>query len=269
MAASRERAEDPPPKPVEVTAVRVEEPPPTPPAEPKPKEKPKPPAPPPKEIVDLTTQPPQASEPPPTESSPDAAPDAAPVFGLSKQSFGTSGAFAARRGNTLGMRAADSPITDAVGALRPVPVYSVTKLPEILGKPDPRYPPDLRAGGIEGDVVVELVVTAEGEVGAGTLRVLESSDRGFDEAALEAVGRLRFTPATQGRRRSPCGFASRCDSASAEAQPSSIHSASKPPARIAPGRRTPVTNPWSGRPASRVKRADSLAASSSPSMSSR
>lgn len=188
----------PPPKPVEVTAVRVEEPPPTPPAEPKPKEKPKPPAPPPKEIVDLTTQPPQASEPPPTESSPDAAPDAAPVFGLSKQSFGTSGAFAARRGNTLGMRAADSPITDAVGALRPVPVYSVTKLPEILGKPDPRYPPDLRAGGIEGDVVVELVVTAEGEVGAGTLRVLESSDRGFDEAALEAVGRLRFTPATQG-----------------------------------------------------------------------
>lgn len=188
-----------PPKPVEVTAVRIEEPPPAPsPTKAKPKEKPKQPAPPPKEIVDLTTQPPQASEPPPTEAAGDAAPDATPVFGLSKQSFGTSGAFAARRGNTLGMRAADSPITDAVGALRPVPVYSLTNLPEILGKPDPRYPPDLRAAGIEGDVVIELVVTAEGEVGAGTLRVLESSDRGFDEAALEAVGSLRFKPATQG-----------------------------------------------------------------------
>jgi protein TonB len=186
------------PPPVEITVVREEPEPTPPPAPPPPKPKPRPAAPPPDTVVDLTKAPPEAAEPPPTQAAADAPADAAPVFGLSAESFGKSGALQLRRGNTLAMQAADSPITTEVSALRPVPVYAVSKLPEILGSPDPKYPPDLRAAGIEGDVVVELIVTAEGEVGAGSLQVLESSNGGFDEAAVEAVAALRFRPATQG-----------------------------------------------------------------------
>ncbi len=185
-----------PPAPAEVTVVREEPAPP--PAAPPPKPKPKSVAPPPDTVVDLTKTPPEAAEPPPTQAAEDAPADAAPVFGLSAESFGKSGVMPLRRGNTLAMQAADSPITTEVSALRPVPVYAVSKLPEILGRPDPRYPPDLRAAGIEGDVVVELIVTADGKVGSGSLQVLESTNGGFDEAAVEAVSALRFRPATQG-----------------------------------------------------------------------
>jgi TonB family protein len=55
------------------------------------------------------------------------------------------------------------------------------------------YPPDARANGIEGYVVVRYDVAADGRV--HNARVVDAQPAGtFDEAALQAVSRWRFRP---------------------------------------------------------------------------
>jgi TonB family protein len=55
------------------------------------------------------------------------------------------------------------------------------------------YPPELRASGRQGTVVVSMVVSAEGET--RDVGVVSSSEPGFDSATIAAVRLLRFTPA--------------------------------------------------------------------------
>jgi TonB family protein len=55
------------------------------------------------------------------------------------------------------------------------------------------YPPDARADDVEGDVGVEIVVDSEGRV--IDARVARAAGRGFDENALSAIRRYRFSPA--------------------------------------------------------------------------
>lgn len=57
------------------------------------------------------------------------------------------------------------------------------------------YPPGLRDAGVAGHTVVTLIVDRQGNVEPGSLRVLESSHPGFDQAALRAVEKFHFTPA--------------------------------------------------------------------------
>jgi TonB family protein len=55
------------------------------------------------------------------------------------------------------------------------------------------YPPDARADGVEGYVVVRYDVSADGRV--DNVRVVDAEPRGiFDEAAVQAVSRWRFRP---------------------------------------------------------------------------
>lgn len=55
------------------------------------------------------------------------------------------------------------------------------------------YPPDARANGVEGYVVVRYDVSADGRV--HNARVVDAQPAGtFDEAALQAVSRWRFRP---------------------------------------------------------------------------
>jgi TonB family protein len=55
------------------------------------------------------------------------------------------------------------------------------------------YTDDARRRGIEGDVVLEIVVRRDGSV--GDVRVRRSLDRGLDQKAIEAVRQWRFAPA--------------------------------------------------------------------------
>lgn len=66
--------------------------------------------------------------------------------------------------------------------------------PPILQQPpaSPVYPPELRAAGIEGEVVVEYIVDEQGVVVAA--EALESTDAAFEAPALDAVRAWRFTP---------------------------------------------------------------------------
>ncbi len=57
----------------------------------------------------------------------------------------------------------------------------------------PPYPPGARADGVEGDVVLELVLSSSGAV--ETARVLKGAGHGLDDAAVSAVQAYRFSPA--------------------------------------------------------------------------
>ena len=65
----------------------------------------------------------------------------------------------------------------------------------VVHQPSPRYPPVLQQAGIEGRVLVEFVIDTAGHTEAASLRVLESSNPGFDAAAGETVRRSVFRPA--------------------------------------------------------------------------
>lgn len=57
----------------------------------------------------------------------------------------------------------------------------------------PSYTEEARRRGVEGDVVMEVVVRADGSVGA--MRVIQGLGAGLDGRAIEAVRQWRFSPA--------------------------------------------------------------------------
>jgi periplasmic protein TonB len=65
-------------------------------------------------------------------------------------------------------------------------------------RPPPQYPGDMKRSSIEGQVVVELVINAEGRVVSA--KVISSTNPGFDDAAIAGVMRWTFKPPTVGGR---------------------------------------------------------------------
>lgn len=67
--------------------------------------------------------------------------------------------------------------------------------PALLREVKPDYTEQARRQGVEGDVVMEIVVRHDGTV--GQVRVLEGLGHGLDERAVAAVRQWRFTPASR------------------------------------------------------------------------
>ena len=67
---------------------------------------------------------------------------------------------------------------------------------EILFKPRPAYTDEARRLKIEGEVLVEVLFTASGQV--KVLRVLKGLGHGLDETAAQAAANIRFKPAERG-----------------------------------------------------------------------
>lgn len=65
--------------------------------------------------------------------------------------------------------------------------------PSLLREVKPNYTEDARRRGIEGDVVMEIVVRRDGTV--GDVRVMQGLGYGLDERASSAVRQWRFSPA--------------------------------------------------------------------------
>lgn len=65
--------------------------------------------------------------------------------------------------------------------------------PTLLREVKPDYTEDARRGGVEGDVVMEIVVRRDGTV--GEVRVLQGLGHGLNERAVAAVRQWRFNPA--------------------------------------------------------------------------
>jgi len=71
----------------------------------------------------------------------------------------------------------------------------VDERPEVLSGPILTYPELMRQAGIEGRVVVEVVIDSLGRAEPGSLRIVESPQRAFDTPALSYVRRALFRPA--------------------------------------------------------------------------
>jgi len=63
------------------------------------------------------------------------------------------------------------------------------------GNPAPRYPDAMRAAGIEGEVVTQFVVNADGSPDVGTLKVIKATDPQFADAVKATLPQMRFYPA--------------------------------------------------------------------------
>jgi TonB family protein len=72
---------------------------------------------------------------------------------------------------------------------------SATQPVVILSKPNPLYTDEARKLGIEGEVLVEVIFRASGQVQA--VRVVKGLGHGLDESALHAAEQIRFKPAMQ------------------------------------------------------------------------
>jgi TonB family protein len=90
------------------------------------------------------------------------------------------------------------PIYDEKGRAVPPPEQEQpgagkVTLPKPLNYVEPRYPEEAKAAGIEGEVILKLDVDIDGNVTHAV--VSKPGGHGFDEAALEAAARLKFSPA--------------------------------------------------------------------------
>jgi TonB family protein len=64
--------------------------------------------------------------------------------------------------------------------------------------PRPRYPDILRAANVEGEVLVQFVVEANGRPNAATLKVLRSTHEQFTESVRKVLPQMQFNPALVG-----------------------------------------------------------------------
>jgi TonB family protein len=87
------------------------------------------------------------------------------------------------------VKAADTPKVKQTAAV------SNTKPVEILSKPNPIYTDEGRSKKIEGEVLVQVIFTAAGEVKVE--RVVRGLGYGLDESAMAAARQIRFKPAMQ------------------------------------------------------------------------
>jgi len=77
-------------------------------------------------------------------------------------------------------------------------VKELDQLPKLNHPHMPVYPAAMAAAGISGDVTVEMVIDAKGNV--AEVKALRSSHREFEMPALEAVAQWKFDPGRKGGR---------------------------------------------------------------------
>ncbi len=68
--------------------------------------------------------------------------------------------------------------------------------PEILSAPTLRYPRWLEQAGIEGRVIVQLILDTLGRAEPSSVKVIQTPNAGFDSTAMNYVLRARFKPGT-------------------------------------------------------------------------
>ncbi len=161
-----------------------------------PKPRPKPKKRPPQPKTSPKEPPPVVDEPPPDAPVADEAPP--PLMGFSMEGVATapSGGMAVpvrRDGHERGKRGGTGTKPSAPVADVPVPVAGVSSMPTLTFKARPDFPEELQREGIEGRVVVNVLVGADGRVKEA--KVVQRLHPLLDANAVRAAKRCRLEPA--------------------------------------------------------------------------
>lgn len=118
---------------------------------------------------------------------------AGPSFGVGNTAMGTPDQVAAGRVSPV---KGHPNIRQDQGPAGPVtaPHRAVRRPAKLLRKAMPEYPRAARQQGIEGNIVLSLVIDDQGRV--VKVRVIKGLGHGLDEAAVSAVRKTRWSPAT-------------------------------------------------------------------------
>ena len=116
-----------------------------------------------------------------------------PVFGTSMSSTSQGGTHAAPVGNTTRPTPGATGEPGAAKPLAPpVAAFEVTKMPVPQGRCSGKYTEAAREAAIEGSVVLDLIVGADGR--ARDIKVASGLGHGLTEAAIAALEACRFSP---------------------------------------------------------------------------
>ena len=105
--------------------------------------------------------------------------------------------------------------------------------PQLLEFVEATYPPEARAAELEATVELQITIAVDGSV--TDAQVVEPQGNGFDEAALEAVRRFRFSPATVNGEPTPVRIGYRYEFTLDEPEPEEVvpdETAPPPPGRL-------------------------------------
>lgn len=78
-------------------------------------------------------------------------------------------------------------------AFEPPPESGPLNAPVPLRKVDPKYPPELRNGHVDGEVVLYAVIRKDGSV--DSIQLVRGLDSVLDSNAMEALAQWKFRPA--------------------------------------------------------------------------
>lgn len=165
-------------------------------AKPQPKPEPKAPEPrPARKLFESKLDPRKLVQPPPNDTPPPETKAEPPpvVVGLTMRSTTTAGTFDAPVGNTLAGKTPDKAVDPASVRPSPVALYELDSQPTVIGEVRIPYPEDARSRGIEGTVVLSVLVDETGQV--RQVKVISGPGASLDQAAARAVERVRFRPA--------------------------------------------------------------------------
>jgi protein TonB len=126
-------------------------------------------------------------------------PPARQVFGVSRKALTDDQAGEAiKQGNTVAKAPDNEKLKPSDVDSLPIPAdeYLVTAMPSVLSEVRIPYPPEAKAKGIEGTVLLDLLIDAGGLVRQVT--VISGPGFGLNEAAAEALRRFKFKPALVG-----------------------------------------------------------------------
>lgn len=71
----------------------------------------------------------------------------------------------------------------------------VQEKPERLAGPPPAYPPLLQQAQIEGTVMIEAIIDTTGHIEPPSIKVIQTTNPGFNESAKAAVAKWLYRPA--------------------------------------------------------------------------
>src|SRR5512140_205362 len=145
--------------------------------------------------------PPSSAPPPPTTEAPQSTKEPVVITGITLESTSQGGSMAVGTGNTLRgtpERTARAPETvKPYKAEKYAPAAQVSELPQPLNRESLNlrkyYPAQAKKDGFEGDVVLRLLIDADGTI--AKVDVITDPGQGLGPAAAQAVRELRFSPA--------------------------------------------------------------------------